>query len=249
MVNTDWDALIAAAMAKPPQCPTAHTYLDQSWRTTSRPVLLGCDDGESYVVKSPQNGKVVVNEQIVGNIAQLIRAPVPLVRLINVPKDLIDLDLHNLGHLFPGLNHGSILQPNCGDRDWIANVDVPENGERFAALAVLFGWTHSGGDAQLIYHLSKPEVVYSVDHGNFFPEGPEWTEASLRSAPAASVRGDLADLATEQQVNDILDLLHTISMEQIAAAVASPPSDWPISLSERKAMAVFLEKRRVELLN
>jgi hypothetical protein len=56
--------------------------------------------------------------------------------------------------------------------------DVPDNRPRFAALAVLYGWIPAG-DAQLIYRQTVSHLVYSVDHGHFFPGGPNWTLAGL----------------------------------------------------------------------
>ena len=45
---------------------------------------------------------------------------------------------------------------------------------RCALLAVMYGWFQAG-DNQLLYRKTPPELVFSVDHGHFFPGGPEWT--------------------------------------------------------------------------
>ena len=140
----DWSQLISTAAATRPFPIRAHTYRKISYGSASRPVVLACDDGHDYVVKGRQNGRMIVNEQIVGALGRFLSAPVPPVCIVDVPGELIQMDPGSLGHLQVGTSHGSRLEVGCTDKQWIAYHDVSENRPRFAAIAVLYGWIPSG---------------------------------------------------------------------------------------------------------
>jgi hypothetical protein len=57
-----------------------------------------------------------------------------------------------------------------------------DNKYRFAAAAVMYSWL-GASDRQFIYGKAGSHKVYSVDHGHFFQNGPNWTIASLSAAP------------------------------------------------------------------
>src|SRR5689334_1621242 len=84
-----WEEKIKAAMGKRGVSIKAQTYRNKRWETASRPVLLACSDGQEYVVKGRQNGKLIANEQIVAHLARVIGAPVPEVKLVDVSAELI----------------------------------------------------------------------------------------------------------------------------------------------------------------
>jgi hypothetical protein len=211
-------------------------------------VALSCDDSNIYVVKGSHldAGRVALNEQIVGRLGETLGAPVGAVRLVDISSDLIDIQ-PELSHLEPGLAHGSLLIGNCTDRLGVDHVLVPENRSRFARLAILYGWMQAG-DNQLIYEKSS-NVVYSVDHGHFFPIGPNWTIHALSTASPATLDSSF-DVCkfTEEEIAEARARLEDVTAQDIAAAVAAPPSDWNFSLDERVAMADYLARRRAELL-
>lgn len=180
MQANQWEDLITRAAANRVSPIKAQTYRNKKWGSASAPVVLGCDDGNDYVVKGQQAGRAIVNEQIVGKLGVALKAPVGQVNLIDVPADLIGMQA-DLKHIPAGVSHGSHLIPDCSDRQWLAHQDVPDNRLRFAALAVLYGWIPAG-DHQLIYSQTAPHLVYSVDHGHFFPGGPNWTATGLGGA-------------------------------------------------------------------
>ena len=96
-----------------------------------------------------------------------------------MPQELIDAQ-PEMRHMPAGISHGSQLVPNCSEREAYRYVDIAENRERFAKLAVLYGWM-SAGDHQFIYRHDPPNLVHSVDHGHFFPGGPNWQVVQLTS--------------------------------------------------------------------
>jgi hypothetical protein len=175
-----WEDVIRARMGARRAPIKAHTYR-RKWESFSRPVLLSCGEkNEEFVVKGRHAGRAIVNEHVVGRLGALLEAPVPRIEIIEVPKDLIDAE-SELGHLVPGLAHGSQWIPDCSDRQWVQASDLKENRSRFGALAVLYGWVRAN-DHQLIYSNADPRLVHSVDHGHFFPSGPDWRIQDLREA-------------------------------------------------------------------
>ncbi|MBR8828982.1 MAG: hypothetical protein DSM107014_13965 [Gomphosphaeria aponina SAG 52.96 = DSM 107014] len=51
-------------------------------------------------------------------------------------------------------------------------------------LATLYGWTNAN-DHQFLFKKTPPRLIYSVDHGHFFPNPPHWSlDDLLKSSPA-----------------------------------------------------------------
>lgn len=244
-LSSDWRDLLAAAT--PSTSVSARTFV-QEWQSYSHPVALACDDGEIYVVKGRQlnNGRVAVNEQIVGRLGMKLGAPVGQVVLVEISAELLAIE-PRLQHLPSGLAHGSLHVPDCTDRMLIDHATVPANRSRFARLAFLYGWMHAG-DHQLIYSKSE-NIVYSVDHGHFFPGGPDWTTATIRSAPSARIDPLFDPCAlTPDEIAEARAALDAITNAEIAMAIAAPPSSWNFSLDDRVAMADYVARRREDLL-
>lgn len=240
----DWQALFAAAAAQSPP-PVAHTFVKR-WPSASAPVLLVCDDGgtdREFVVKGRQGGKQPVNDQIVGRLGVGLGAPVGVPALVEVPQALIDAE-PELAHMPSGLGHGSRWIPNCTERLSYEHAAEQENRARFARLAFLFGWTVAG-DHQFIYENAAPRLVYSVDHGHFFPGGPDWTIASLGQAPPPTPDNAIVTTcALTPQETESGRPAATPSDELIASAIASVPADWQLPDADRVALADFLAARR-----
>jgi hypothetical protein len=238
----DWTDLFKAGIEARPQPILAETYL-RSWGSASHPVLLECSNGHAYVVKGRQAGRMIVNDQIVAALGQMMGAPVPVPELINVPAELIAAQAE-MSHVAAGTAHGSRFIPNCADREDVKHAG-PENNGRFARLAVMYGWMQAG-DNQFIYDNSVPPTVHSVDHGHFFPGGPDWTEASLQGAGPAQLEPTLDSTVTwtDELLTEIVASLTQIDDGMIARAVCRPPDDWGMAPSERSALATYLSSRR-----
>ncbi len=54
---------------------------------------------------------------------------------------------------------------------------------------------------------------------------------------------------TNNDIRQALIALKTVTEETIIQAVASPPSEWGITMEERVAMVEYLMKRQQKLLN
>jgi hypothetical protein len=221
----------------------------QSFGTYSEPVAIRCDDGEIYVVKGPQVRRALVADHVVGHLAPLVGAPIPPVVLVDLPGDLVAISTRLRDAKFePGGGHGSWRVPDCSDRRVVEQEHEPGNPERFASLAVLYGWAFAG-DHQLLYENQPPRLVYSVDHGHFFAGGPNWTVDTLMAAPPAEPDPWFGmQAATTLPLRAAIARLQHVTKLDIAEAVAAPHSSWPITLDERAALAQYLALRRDQLL-
>ena len=244
MPRENWDELITAALGSRPPAIRAHTYR-RTFLTSSTPALLVCgDDNEEYVVKGSQVGRAIINDQIVGRLGMQLTAAVPTVALIDVPQELVNIQ-PELRNMSAGLAHGSRWVPDCSDRTWIRPDGIPENRERLAVLSLLYGLA-CATDHQLIYKNNSTQSVYSVDHGHFFPGGPNWTIATLSAAPV--IQPDqriIKDLAlTNDELRRACRTIVSLTDEIIADAIAAVPDEWTFPMADRVALAKHLEKRR-----
>jgi hypothetical protein len=242
----EWRRTIQEATTRRPDPIVAHTYRNR-WQTASSPVLLACDDGEEYVVKGRQLGRVLINEQVIGRIGRALGAPVTDVALVDVPEALVQMEA-DMSHMPAGISHGNRWIPDCSERAWIQYTDEPQNRPRFALLAVLYGWVVPS-DPQMIYENTAPHFVHSIDHAWFFPGGPNWTVDTLRAAPSPVPDATIVSECglSNDELREAARRLSDVTDAAIAEAVAIPPEDWGISLDERVALAIYLAERRGKL--
>lgn len=243
MPGRDWPEAFASADCSL-SVVTAHSYL-RCWSSASRPVLLACDDGSDYVVKSSHAGRVIVNDHVVAQVGLLTGAPVGQPVVVQVPAELIAAQAE-MAHMTPGPAHGTLLIRHCTEREGPAHLDG--NRQRFASLAVLFGLM-AAGDDQFIYQNSQPHLVFSVDHGHFFPGGPDWTEATLTGAPDPEVNQALHGHCNfgDDELAEAADPLSAVTDGAIAQIVGCIPPPWGVSLPESVALADYLADRRDKL--
>lgn len=246
MTDAEWIAGLQAGIKKRPKTVVATTFL-KSLEGFSRGALVSCDDGSDYSVKGPQLGRAIVNEHIVARLGMLPGAPVPEAVYVTV-EDLQTIE-PQLAHFGPGLCHGSQWASNCTNREGIGHTGEQQNRSRFVLLAVLYSWVQAG-DHQFIYKMQPPHLVYSVDHGHFFPGGPNWTSASLAVPTITAIDGLFGTchfLDADFRLGRAS--LEKVTATDIADAVAGPQEDWVISELERLLLVKYLEKRRDEVLN
>lgn len=248
--DDEWQELLDAA---DPTDPVSADLFLKKLPGFSKSVLLSCDDGEDYAVKAQQARagryhRAIVADQVVGRLGQVMDAPVGQVGLVEVPQPLIEAEAE-MQHCQPGLAHGCKWISGCSDkaRDF---RDSPENRERFAKMAMLYGLAEAH-DHQVIYENQPLHRAHSVDHGHFLPPGAgRWTEESLRDRETFE-----ADPRILRQLNfsaaelrDACESLQELTHEVIAGAVASVPSAWGITEGERIAMADYFDRGRGALL-
>jgi len=245
--------LIEAARSTRPLPLQAETYLGKKGSSFSNPVEIMCNDSNVYVVKGRQAGRAdvsraMVNDHIVGRLGALLDAPVPQIALVEIPLELIEAQLE-MQHIIAGIAHGSRIIEGVSDKLGIQNHDLAENRSRFSLLAVLFGWV-GAGDSQFFYKKAEPYLVYSFDHGHFFPEGPKWTEASLAQQQDAWPDQQITQACSlrDEEIRDAVERLRKIDNRAIAEVVAGPPDEWGLTQAERVTLFQYLAGRSDQLL-
>ncbi|MEM9542285.1 MAG: HipA family kinase [Cyanobacteria bacterium P01_E01_bin.42] len=237
-----------------PEDPQIITDLKVSYRTAARPVRAYGIDKREYIVKGQQAGRQIINDQIIARLGWAIGAPVGEPQIVEIDSELLESDSLSepespFAYLTPGTAHGVVFIPECSDdREGIRFARQKENRKRFALLAVLFGWI-GANDRQFIYKMSSPNLVFSVDHGHFFPSGPNWTIATLQNALEPSIDEYLRSQCclTESEINKALEPLKALEEEKIIEAVASPPIEWEITIEERVALVEYLITRQEQI--
>lgn len=241
----EYRSAIEGACAKREKPTQARTFL-RGFRTKAQPVLMKCADKQTYMVKGRQAGRQVINDQIVARLGMAIGAPVGQPKLIDIPAELIDIE-PNLSHIASGIAHGTLFIPDCFDHIDLIATSTPENRTRLAHLAVLYGWVVPG-DWQFLFGNSPPRLVHSVDHGHFFPNGPNWQIESLLEAPPPCIPACFSDCyLTVEELNEALESLSLITLEQIIETVASPPDEWGLTIEEREHLVHYLTHRKKAL--
>ncbi|MBA3528939.1 MAG: hypothetical protein H0T91_06480 [Propionibacteriaceae bacterium] len=218
----------------------------------SKAVRVRADDGRMYIVKGLQAGEDMgprlFVDQVVGRLGTAIGAPVGEVGVLSINEQIIDGSL-SAAHLTPGPMHACLEVPRVNVGWGVEHLDVAANPHRFALLATLYGWC-GADDHQFFYSLDPPELVYSFDHGHFFPGEPLWSPEALNEAPPAEFDRVIIEAAflSSTALRQSLHPLASITPDTIAKAVGASPVEWGVDLNARIATATFLEKRRHQLL-
>jgi hypothetical protein len=253
----DWQELLKKATGRE-KTAAAVTFVRRRADTASHPVYVVCDDSKTYVVKPLRNdaeqGRMLFTDQIIARFGGLIGAAVPRVSLVTISQALIDLNPHphqGLGHCKVGISHGSELLKDVTERiDPVQHVADDDNRNRFASLGILHGWM-GPSDRQFLYEVVDPFRVWAVDHGHFFPNGPNWSLASLVNAGPPQVPADLVAACSfsAEELNVACSTLVRVTDEEIGRILAIPPDDWGVKVDERIGLAKYLSTRRDTMLN
>jgi hypothetical protein len=240
----------AVAKATEPVCPTAILPVRQSSRGGSGAFLVVADDGKRYwckVVENGQSTRVPLNEQLVGRLGRRIGAAVCEVSLIKIPTALAGWEFMQGMKLKAGYAHASMAVDPAIETRSLGHPLDDDNPTRHASLGILADWCWAS-DTQWLYAPTDENRYYSHDHGYYFPGGPDWTIASLRASRADARPGFPAGLWAPGRVAKVIQELESLDVIGIARIVGGMPASWPITEDELVDMVLFLEKRRVAVL-
>ena len=177
----------------------------------------------------------------------MIKAPVGEVVLVDVPSELIENHDDEMAGFNPGITHGCRFVSRCIPAINKVQYIHTANRPRYAKLAFLYGWTVAN-DHQFCFEIPG-YLVHSFDHGEFFPNGPQWNEESLLSCASVSIDKLIAEACRfdESDLNQAKPSLNDITEIIVANIIANVPGDWRITLEEKVALANFLLYRCIEL--
>jgi len=250
LTDDEWEKAIQVATAGRPAAILARTFRTRM-NTASSPRLVACEGGAEYWIKWPaQIGLGTVAEQVVARLGQTMGAPVGDVALIEVPSELPQIE-PELADVPPGVVHGCKHLGDVTDRLWLDHLNENDNRERFAQIAILYGWMIAS-DQQVLYERQSPHRAWSVDHAFFLPPpgGPNWTIDALEAAGTGEPDAHTVTTCqlTETELAQGAAGLSKANDEAIATAVAIPPDEWGVSMAHRVALAQFLSRRRDDLI-
>lgn len=215
-------------------------------RGGSQPFLLGCDDGQTYVVKfsnNPQHARILANEMLASRLAALIQLPVPSQAFVKVSQALISgtpllkfetagreercvAGLH-FGSRFPGAPSSTLVVDFLPDRllRRVANL-----ASVFLGAFVLDKWTCNCDSRQVIFYrtVEQRSACYSatlIDHGFCFNDG-EWNfpDSPIRSLyPRRLVYKSVRGL---RSFEPYLSRIENIDASDLEACLHEIPSEW-----------------------
>lgn len=215
------------------------------------PFRVTASDNRDYWVKSlevyPEDERPsLATEQIVSQVGRLIGAPVCDTSLIRIPNALAGWSPHRGLTIQPGVAHASLAINRATEiRNCLeARID-DDNRSRHVGVYALYDWCF-GADDQWLYDLDNDRMLYSHDHGAFFPPAGMgyWLRESLQAVadtphtlPYPS--NDLSPLA----VAEVADALEAVDRADLVEVLCSIPASWPVSTEDLEHIGWFLEYR------
>jgi hypothetical protein len=240
-------------------------------RGGSQPFLMGCDDGETYVVKfsnNPQHVRILANEMLASRLATLIQLPVPDRAFVQVSQDLISgtplLKFETAGHeeqcaaglhfgsRFPGVPSQTLVVDFLPDR---LLRKVTNLVSTFLGAYVLDKWTCNCDGRQVVFYrnIEQRGSNYSatlIDHGFCFNDG-EWNfpDSPIRCLyPRRLVYESVRGL---QSFEPYLSRIENIQASELEECLREVPPDWcggdPDQISQL-AEQLYDRRRRVRQL-
>ncbi|HEX5410431.1 MAG TPA: HipA family kinase [Terriglobia bacterium] len=240
-------------------------------RGGSQPFLMGCDDGQAYVVKfrnNPQHVRILANEMLAGRLAALIRLPVPGAAFVQVSQRLISgtplLRFQTSGREEPcaaGMHFGSRF-PGAPSQTLVVDFLPDRLLRRVSNLASIFlgayvldKWTCNCDGRQVIFYRAVDEQGsrYSatlIDQGFCFNDG-EWNfpDSAIRSLyPRRLVYESVRGL---QSFEPYLSRIENINAAELDECLRGVPREWcgdETDRLSRLADRLYDRRRRVRQL-
>lgn len=218
--------------------------------TGARPLLLVCDDGQTYWAKGPGNphgNLTLVHEWFISELSRTMGGPLPRGVLIEVDGSLLEGQNIDGQARESGTWFGSqLLQGEEHTALQLAQRDG--NPERIPFYLALWHLC-LGIDAQFIFERSADDRVWSIDHGLWFSNADgDWTDLGGLDV-FCSMTWDDPEWSGSQSISpeallkaaDAIENLHAEVLGEIAGSV---PVDWGVRDEDLEHLALFIHKRR-----
>lgn len=221
------------------------------------------DDTVKYVVKFNNyrnRTKEIVNEYIVGKLAELLSLPVLPMQVIYVSKEEINSLPRKIGkkiqtagnHIsFPFIDH---CQPFTNVSDSIQKDELM-NRSSLAGMIVFDIWVNNSDRSRtnlLLQPISSGYHFHMIDHGRCFPEGYNWTVESLMQNIQFRTNMPIYKWATsllnhEDELRIFMHQILALEKKDIEDIFLSIPGDWYITDEEKEQLLLFLLRQRIAL--
>jgi len=258
---------MAEEKEKPLQQPIvrkAKTYVGKMHSGKSKPLLFEATDGTQWVVKyknNPQGIRILVNEWVASNLAQLLSLPSPECSLIMLDKQLLEIESTSIPgtttKVEVGLSFGSRYIDNADNNPTRYQMDRLDNTGIIPGIIVMDTWIDNPDrddrDRNFSNIIVSPSSIRSkytlhlIDLGKV--SSSHWTANELLNRKTAlNLRGHnrlFAPLILGRPVfQPFLEVLESVSAEEIESVVATVPDEWNLSQEEAAVLVKFLKQRK-----
>ncbi|WP_177177253.1 HipA family kinase [Bacillus sp. MUM 116] len=225
----------------------------------SKPQLFKMSNGKDYLVKfknNPQGTRVLVNDWVVGQLAQLLELPV-------VPFELIYFstsDFKKFPKLYqygfkPGHQFASHFLKDCtGLWEPLSNKTIV-NIDSLPGMIVFDYWVNNNdrdtGNVLLEKLSDNTCYLHLIDHGLCFPghgnqkEKLQYVPMNLLNQSAHT--WSVTKIEDPDSLKQFTEKVLSLPSEQILSIINSIPDDWDMSSSEKKALFKYLTSAKKAL--
>lgn len=214
----------------------------------SEPHLFTCDDGQSWVLKLPNNpqGSQLGTDYLGSLLARQFQLPVPEPAVVDVDQAALDsMDAVPLWAV-PGLALGSLYLRSAAG--FSPNAAALAADPEFAARLLVFdSWIETldrrrpDGAWNLLLRTDSigPPIVV-LDFGFALNVGVTLGHASILPA---SYPVEIVHATTAEEVAKAIEELEWLDDGDIASAIERVPSEWMNSFSKRSTLSFLLQRR------
>lgn len=242
----------------------AKTYVGKMRSGKSKPLLFETTDGTQWVVKyknNPQGIRILVNEWVASNLAPLLSLPSPECSLIMLDKQLLEIESifipSTTTKVEVGLSFGSRYINNADNNPTRYQMARLDNTDVIPGIIVMDTWIdnpdrddRSRNFSNIIVSPSSIRSKYTlhlIDLGKV--SSSDWTANKLLNRKTAlNLRGHnrlFAPLILGRPTfQPFLEVLESVSAEEIESVVATVPDEWSLSQEEATVLVKFLKQRR-----
>lgn len=225
----------------------------------TKPYLVECSNGKKYVAKfcgNPEGTRVLINEYVSASLGKLLNLPIPNFELAKIDFSIFKDILSNIR-----LIDGPVF---CSE--WVEKSGpVPgyyiltKTTNKFDAIKILIFDVIIGNNdrnpGNLLINF-KNNTVVAIDHSHVFINQAVWDEYTLKDLINNKIditemskfnynnlSQCLNDKSYVKEVKEFIHKIKRITKSDIEVIVNGIPSDWNISIGEKRALIDFLFDR------
>lgn len=222
--------------------------------------VIRFSDGKKYVVKwfATKKGRVkeVVNEYLIGKLAQLLSLPVIPFELVYIPDEFIKQtpQLQSSKHNYTaGIHYGCVFIENCtvfeNVRENPPTKTEVRNNDMLAGITVFDQWVNNSdrGTMNVIFEILDDSgyYVHMIDHGRVFPGRYQWSTETLSEKPVYNYHWPFYKWAytlldSPNQLTSFIDRILNLPNESIYEVIQSIPAEWNVPTEDKDALYQFL---------
>lgn len=226
------------------------------------------NDGKKYVVKwfgvKKGREKEVVNEYLIGKLAQLLSLPAIPFDLVYIPEEFLKKtpQLQSSKQTYrSGYHYGCVFIENCtvfeGVRQRPPSKMEVKNRETLAGITVFDQWVNNSdrGTMNVILEILNEGgyYVHMIDHGRVFPGRYQWSAQTLvENQPEYNYHWPFYKWAyslldNQDELVSFIDRIVAVPNESIYEVINSIPAEWEVAKEDKEALYQFLLNQKNNL--